>query len=328
MGSSIMRKLLSFARTLCFAALGFSPLAQAQEYPSAPITIVVPYSPGGTVDAMARLFGAALQEKWGQSVVIENRAGGNGTVGAQLVARAKPDGYTLLVSAEGPLVINQHLYSQFNYDPTAFVPVSIICSSPMYLSVAPSAVPSKNLEELIAYAKANPDMLRYGTSGVGAPTHLSGVMLEMLTGVKLTQIPYKGGAQALTDFLGGHINMLFAFQTSAAKHFNTDQMRVLAITSPGRHPSYPDIPAIAETLPGFSALSSIALVAPPGTPADIASKLSGAVAEAMKDPETKKIIDELGSTAIGNTPAEADTYLKKDSGRWGEVIRAANLTLK
>ncbi|GAA4325854.1 tripartite tricarboxylate transporter substrate binding protein [Pigmentiphaga soli] len=301
-----------------------SSASYAQAYPHAPITIIVPYPAGGGVDTMARLFGAALQAKWGHPVVVENRAGGNGAVGAQLVAKASPDGYTLLASAEGPLVMNQHLYTKLNYDPTAFTPVTIISSSPMFLSVTPS-VPVGNLAELLAYAKAHPGALRYGTSGVGAPSHLSGVMLEMKTGIELTQVPYKGSAQSLSDFLGDHINMLFAFQTSAGPYFNTDKMKVLAVTSPQRHPAFPAIPAIAETLPGFAALSWVAMVAPPGTPPEIASKLSSAIAEAMKSPEIKKKIEELGSTPIANTPAEAGAFLKEESGRWGEVIRAAKL---
>ncbi len=316
-----------FGGMLGIAALSGFPTAHAQDYPSAPITIIVPYPPGGSVDTMARLFGASLQAKWGQPVLVENRAGGNGSVGAQLVARAKPDGHTLLVAAEGPVMVNQHLYSKLSYDPAAFEPVTIISSSPMFLSVTPSSVPVSSVDELIKYAKAHPGSLRYGSSGVGTPSHLSGVMLEMKTGIQLSQIPYKGAAQALNDFLGGHINVLFAFQTSAGPYFNTDKMKVLAVTSPKRHPSFPAIPTVAETLPGFSSQSSVTMVAPPGTPVEITAKLSNAVAEAMKSPEIKKKIDELGSTPIGNTPAEAAAYLKEESQRWGQVIRAANLKM-
>jgi tripartite-type tricarboxylate transporter receptor subunit TctC len=316
----------TFERMLFAAALACCATAHAQGYPNRPITIVVPNPAGGGVDTIARLLAASLQAKWGQSVVVDNRAGGNGNIGAQRVATAAPDGYTLLASAEVPLIMNQSLYSKLAYDPSAFVPVSIVTSSPMFLVVNPS-LPVKNLHELVAYARAHPGGIRYGTPGMGTPTHLTGVMLEMKTGIQLTQIPYKGSSQALTDFLGGQINMLFAFQTSAGPYFDTDRMRVLAVSSAKRHPQFPNIPAMAEELPGFSAQSVVALVAAPGTPPGIARKLSDAVAETLKDPDVRKHIEELGSTEIGNTPEEAGTYLKEQSESWGKAIRVAGIKI-
>jgi tripartite-type tricarboxylate transporter receptor subunit TctC len=312
---------LAAALMLC---AGIPAHAAGQDYPNRPITIVVPYTAGGGVDIVARLLAVALQSKWGQSVVVENRAGGNGNIGAQIVSTSPADGYTLMASAEGPLVMNQSMYGKLNFDPTAFVPVSIVSASPIFVAVRPS-VPAHNLKELIAYAKEHPGDLRYGTSGVGTPTHLTGVLLEQRTGMSIGHIPYKGSSQSLSDFLGGQINMLFTFQTSAGPYFNTDKMRIVAVASPQRLPQFPDIPTVAEDLPGFTTQSWVALVAAPGTPPAIAHKLSDAVAQALRNPDMKKRLGELGSTPIGSSPDEASAYLKEQAQSWGKVIRGAGL---
>ncbi|MPZ39059.1 MAG: tripartite tricarboxylate transporter substrate binding protein [Rhizobiales bacterium] len=315
-----------FAR-LCLllaAASLICATARAQDYPNRRITIVVPNTAGGGVDTVSRLVATALQAKWGQTVVVENRTGGNGNIGAQRVASAAPDGYTLLASAEVPLIMNQSLYSSLSYDPKAFVPVSIVSASPIFLVVHPS-LPVKSVDELVAYAKAHPGEISYGTPGVGTPTHLVGVMLETKADIKMTQVPYKGSSQALSDFLGGHINMLFAFESSAGPYFGSDKMRLLAVSSPQRETRFPEVPAMSETLPGFSAQSVVALVAPPGTPPAIARKLSDAVAEAVKSPELSKRLVQMGSTPIGNTPEEAGAYLKEVGDSWGRAIRTAGI---
>jgi tripartite-type tricarboxylate transporter receptor subunit TctC len=315
---------------LVIAASLVGAAARAQEsanaYPDRRITIVVPFTAGGGVDTVTRLVAAALQTKWGQTVVVENRPGGNGNIAAQRVATAAPDGYTLLASAEIPLIMNQSLYSSLSYDPKAFVPVSIVSASPIFLVVNP-ALPVKSVDELIAYAKAHPGELRYGTPGVGTPTHLVGVMLETKANIKMTQVPYKGSSQALNDFLGGHINMLFAFESSAGPHFGSDKMRLLAVSSPRREARFPDLPAMSETLPGFSAQSVVALVAPPGTPPAIAHQLSNAIAEAVKSPDLSKVLAHMGSTPIGNTPEEADAYLKEMGDIWGKAIHTAGIKI-
>jgi tripartite-type tricarboxylate transporter receptor subunit TctC len=316
---------MRFLMTL--AAMALTLPAYAQSYPDKPITIVVPYTAGGGVDMVARMLAASLQARWGQTVVVDNRPGGNGNIAAQRVATAAPDGYTLLASAEMPLIMNQSLYSSLPYDPNAFVPVSIVSGSPMFLAVLPS-LPVHNVKELMDYARTHPGDVRYGTPGMGTPTHVIGLMLESQAGITLTQVPYKGSSQALNDFLGGHINMLFAFQTSAGQYFNTEHMRVLAVSSAKRDPQFPDIPAMSETLPGFSAQSVVALVAAPGTPPAIARKISDAVADAIKDPAMKKHLEELGSHGIGNTPEETGRYLTEQRASWGKEIHRAGLKIE
>jgi len=303
----------------------FAPTAQAQEYPNKPIKIVVPFPPGGSTDIWARVFADKLRAKWGQPVLIENRAGAGGNVGAEMVARSAPDGYTLLVTAPGPLVINRALFGKLNFDPEAFVPVSIMAGNSSVLAVHPK-MPVQNMTELIAYARANPGKLNYASAGSGTIQHLAGEMLASKAGLKMTHVPYKGNGPALADLLGGQVEMMFVELSTALPHIRSGKLRALAVGTEKRTPFLPNVPTASETVPGVITVAWIGMVAPPGTPAPIATKLADALNEALRQPDVIQKLTQLNVDAIGNSPAEMAKILKEDTERWGAIIRATGAT--
>ena len=313
---------------LLVAVLAYSAVATAQDFPVKPIRIVVPYaSGGGMADRMARLVAEKLQVKWSQPIIVENRAGAAANIGAEYVAKSSPDGYTLLYLETGPLVVNKSLFSKLAYDPEAFVPVSLMVTSPNVLIVNPK-VPASSLQQLIAFATANPDRLNYGSNGSGGAPHLTAEMFKTMARVKMVHVPYKGVPPALTDLLGGQLDVMFVGLGSVLQQIRAGKLRVLGVGSEKRSSLLPDTPAIAEVLPGFVSGGSFGMVAPPTTPPAIANKLSGAIAEFLKQPEVVKQLLDLNLEVIGSTPAEMASFLKQDSDRWGPLIKSLGVTVE
>jgi tripartite-type tricarboxylate transporter receptor subunit TctC len=310
-----------FARMLLAAAcLACAVAVHGQDYPSKPVKIIVPFPPGGGNDAIARTVGEKLQLAWGKSVVVENRVGAGGNVGAEAVFTAAPDGYTLLLSTQGPLVVNKSLYARLAYDPDAFVLISLVAATNSLLVVHPK-VPATTLQQLIAYARANPDRLNYASQGVGSAAHLAAELFKSLADVKIVHIPYKGTGPAMVELLAGQVDMMFAEPSAADPHIRAGKLRALGVGSAKRNAALPDLAAIAEVLPGFIALTWYGMVAPPGTPTSITNLLSSAVADALKQPDVAKRMVALGINAIGGTPAEMAQFMDQERERWGRVVR-------
>jgi len=307
-------------RMLMVAALACCLPAHAQDYPSKPIKFVVPSAAGSGVDFIARLVGENLRAKWGQPVVVENRPGGGLNIGAELVAQAVPDGYTLLFTPPAPLVINKSLYARLNYDPDEFVPVSLVQSTPLVLVVTPKLA-AENLQQLIALVKAKPNRLNHMSGGSGSMMHLAGELFNSMAGVKIVNIAYKLVTTGLTDLISGQVDMSFFDLGTVFPHIRAGRLRVLAIGSDKRHPLLPNVPTVSEFLPGYFATTWSGIVAPAGTPPAIVNKLAAAVAEVMKLPNTVEQLSARGSTAIGSTPAEMAAFMKQERERWNNVIR-------
>jgi len=311
------------------AAWGAGGSASAQAYPNKPIHIVVPFAPGGITDILARSLGQKLTDAWGQQVVIENKPGANSQIGAELVAKAAPDGYTLLVSADTTFVMNPHLYARLSYDPVKdFAPVTGLGISPQALVVHPS-VPVKTFAELIDHAKKNPGALNYGTFGPGSTGHLNIVLLEMLTGAKFTAVHYKGANPAITDVLGGHIQMIIVSIGLVRKHFEAGTLKLLGFGSTARLAEFPDVPTIAESLPGYEAGAWYGLVAPKGTPRDIVDKLNAETQKIFSDPAFReKYLAPAMTFSIASSPEKFGERIEADLAKWGKVIRDAKVQVE
>ena len=296
--------------------------AAAQAYPEKPIRMITPYAPGGGSDTLARILGQKLLEAWGQPVVVDNRPGGGGIIGAETVARAAPDGYTLLVTPSAVLTINPHLYSSLRYDTFRdFAPVTIASNSPYFLVVHPK-IPATNVRELIAYAKANPGKMNYSSSGSGSSTHLAGVLFNQMAGVDIVHIPYKGAAPAIVDLLAGNIQMRFSSVVPVLPHVKSGRLRGIAISSAKRYGPLPDVPTIAESgLAGYTVESFYAVVAPVGTSRAIIAKLNAELVRNLKSPEVAAHMAADGAEVIGSSPAELAKALRDDYARWAKPVK-------
>ncbi|MBV8030238.1 MAG: tripartite tricarboxylate transporter substrate binding protein [Betaproteobacteria bacterium] len=317
-------------RALSFAALvAACGAAPAQPYPSRSVTFIVPFSPGGGTDISARTVAAKLTSKWGQSVVVENRAGAGGILGADAVARAKPDGYTLLIANVGTQSINPTLYPKLPYDPDhAFAPISLICELPFVLMASPSFPPS-SVKELVAYVKANPGKVTYASSGLGGSPHLTAELFQLLTGTTLTHIPYKGGGPAMTDLMAGHVDILFASVLEGSGFIKTGKLKGLAVTHAKRSPALPEVPTIGEAgVKGGESGSWIALLGPAGLPAAIVSKVGADVKEAVAAPEVQEKLIAQGAVPQASTPAELQALIDADRERYGRIIRDKKLKVE
>jgi tripartite-type tricarboxylate transporter receptor subunit TctC len=323
LGARCARAAVAAAAMLAIALAGS---ASAQTYPTKPIRVVVPYAAGGITDILARALGQKLGEALGQSIVIDNRPGANSQVGAEIVARAAPDGYTLIVSADTTFVMNPHLTPKVAYDPLVdFIPVSGLGISPQALVVHPS-VSAKTMSELIALARAKPGELNYGTFGIGSSGHLNIELLQSLTGTKFTAVHYKGAAPALTDLIGGHIQMMIVSIGLVTQAWQTGQLTVLGFGSTARIPQYAQVPTIAETLPGYEAASWYGLVAPAGTPRAIVDKLSAETQRIFAEPAFReKFLAPSMIFSIAGTPEDFAQRIKADYAKWGKVISDANV---
>lgn len=294
-------------------------------YPSRPITIVVGFSAGGTTDIITRLISDELRKGLGQPIVIENRPGAGGNIGAELVARAKPDGHTLLMGSVGPLAINASLYKRMPYDNLKdLTPISLVAHVPNMLVVNPRTVPAQTFQEFVALAKANPGKYFYASTGSGTSSHLSGVLLNQLAGLDLTHVPYKG-AVALNDVLSGEsVQCMFATIPSAIQLVRGGKLRALAVTSLRRSGGVPDVPTVAESgFPGFDASSWFGLVGPAGLPREIALKVQGEVARILKDPALREKFIQQGADPIGSTPDEFGQYMKDETAKWAKIVKAS-----
>ena len=292
----------------------------AQAYPSKPVTVVVPFSPGGGTDIGARLIAQKLTAKWGQSVIVENRAGAGGLVGADLVAKAKPDGYTLLVGNVGTQAINQSLYKMpYNAD-TAFAPISMIAELPFVMLAGPS-VNAKTPKEFVALTKAEPGKRTYASSGQGGSPHLTAEIFQGAAGVKLTHVPYKGGGPAMTDLMAGHVDILFASVLEGSGHVKAGKLKALAVSSATRSPALPDVPTLAEAgIANSESGSWIAMFAPTGTPQAIVDKIAADIKEAVAQADTKQTLIGQGATPWSTTPSELKAIIERDRVRYGKVI--------
>ena len=310
------------------AILSISTATPAQTFPSHTVRIIVPFPAGGTADVMPRVVADWLSRKWGQPVVIENKTGAAGNIGAEAAYRSEPDGYTLLASPPPPLVINQNLYPNLPFAPAKFVPISVMGIVPNALVVNRKKIAAKTVADFIAYAKANPGKITAATQGNGTTSHLTSELFQMMAGVKFTHVPYRGSAPALQGLLAGDVDIMFDNLGVSLALVKGGQLKLIAVGTDKRMTALPDVPTIAETLPGFAASAWFAVVAPPGTPAPIVAKISADIADAIKDPAVAKRLAELSAEPVGDTPAEAAAFMRDEVERWNKVIKAANVRLQ
>jgi tripartite-type tricarboxylate transporter receptor subunit TctC len=308
------------------AMLAALPQADAQDYPSRPVKIIVPFPAGGTADVMPRVIGEWLSRKWGQPVVVENRTGAAGNIGAEAVAKAEPDGYTLLSAPPPPLVINQNLYPKLGFDPNEFVPIVIMGRVPNALVVNPK-LPLNSVAEVIAYAKANPGKLTSATQGNGTTSHLTSELFQMMADVKFQHVPYRGSAPALTDLVAGSVDLMFDNLGVSLPLVKGGQLKLLGVATPKRMASLPDVPTIAETLPGFESAAWFAIVAPPKTPQAVVDKINADVNETLRQSDIVQRLTQLSAEPIGGTPQATAAYMREEIERWHKVIKAANVKL-
>lgn len=301
----------------------------AQSYPSKPITIIVPFSAGGTTDILARSIGQKLGERWKTSVVVENKTGAGGNIGTAQVARSAPDGYTLVMGTIGTHAINPSLYKDMPYDAIkSFAPISRAAMVPNAL-VVPTAAPYDTVQALIAYGRANPGKLTFGSSGHGSTLHMSGETFKVMTGVDMQHVPYKGSSPAVADLIGGQISMIFDNLPSALPHIKSGRLKVLAVTSAQRSDQLPDVPTVAQAgVPGFEVMSWFGLWAPAGTPTDIVAKLNQAVVEIINTPDMQKQIRDQGALPHPETPAEFAAFIAAEGIKWADVVRNAKLAIQ
>ena len=308
-------------------ALVSSAPAPAETFPSRPIRIIVPYPAGGPTDVLARLIGAKMSAMLGQAMIVENKPGGaGGTVGAKVVSTSEPDGYTLLISQVGALTISPTIYKIPDTEVAkVFAPVALVAVSPQLLCVTPS-LPATSLAELIAYAKANPGKVNFGSAGVGSQPHVLGELLKLVAGVNLTHVPYRGSAPAITDLLGGQIQMMFDTPVVMLPHVAAGKMRALAITSPKRSPQLPDVPTVAESgYPQLEANLWSGLLAPAGTPPEVVAKINATFNEAMNTPEMRAALQKLGAEPQAMSPQEFGRFLAAETQRWSAVVTRAGI---
>ncbi len=317
---------------LAIALQAISSVAYSQSiaaFPTHPVTLVVPFAPGGGTDIGARLIANKLTQKWGQSVIVDNKGGAGGVLGADVVAKAKADGYTLLFGNVGTQSINPALYKKLPYNfETAFAPVSLVAELPFFLMASPSFAP-KTTRELIAYAKANPDKVTYASSGNGGSPHLSAEVFQAMAGVKFTHIPYKGGGPAMNDLMAGHVNILFASVLESIGFIQSSKLHALAVTTKTRSSAAPTVPTIAESgLAGFESGSWIGILAPAGTPQAIIDKIAADVKEALTHQDTRDAFAKQGANPIGSTPAQFKALIDTDLKRYTKIIQEKNISIE
>lgn len=313
------------ATVLSVAAVG---AAQAQGYPNKPVRVIVPYPAGGTTDIIARVAAQQLSERLKQPFVVENKAGANGAIGSVEVARAPADGYTLLMGTASTHGINSAVYKSLPYDAVKdFAPVTIVASTPNIIAVHPS-VPAKNLQELLALAKAQPGKLNYGSTSLGGSPHMSAELLKMMAGVDMVHVPYKGAAPMLTDLMGGQVQIGFDNLPSTINFVRSGKVRAIAVTTPQRWPGAPDIPTVAESgLPGYEVSGWFGLLAPAGTPPAVLATIQQALAEAVKQPDVNKQMLDLGAQPVANTPDAFAKLVQADVAKWRDVVKTTGVKL-
>jgi tripartite-type tricarboxylate transporter receptor subunit TctC len=320
---------LAFAAILAASAALAASSARADDYPSHPIKLIVPYAAGGGADSVARIVARRVGQTIGQPIVIENRGGAGSIIGTEAVQRADPDGYTLLLGQSGPISINPAIYKNLRYDPVKdFAPITMTTAYPYILVVNPT-LPVKNLQELVALAKAKPGEFNYGTTGVGAANHLVSELFNGKAGIKMVHIPYRGTALAVTDLIAGQVTMVFADPISALAHIQAGTLRALAVTSKERSAVAPDVPTIAESgYPGFDAIGWHGILAPAKTPPAIVKKLNDEIVKALQDPDTKALLEKQAMQTVGDTPEAFAAFIQQDIAIWKDVATQANVEVK
>ena len=316
-----------FTRALCAVCVCLlSQLAWSQTYPAKTVRMIVGFSPGGSTDVTARLVAQKLTDAWRQQVIVDNRPGAGGNIGAELVAKAPPDGYTLLVATTGVMAINHKLYRSLPYDALRdFAPITQFGSLPLILVIHPS-LPARSVKELIALAKAKPGQLSYASSGVGGATHMTAEVFRMMAGVDIVHIPYKGSGQALVDVISGQVPIAFDQITSSYPHVESGKLRVLAITSGKRFPTLPNVPTIAEAgIKGYEADSWNGLAAPAATPKDVVARIQTEVARVLHAPDMKDRLLKDGIEPVGSTPDQFAAHIRSERAKWEKVVDAAGI---
>jgi tripartite-type tricarboxylate transporter receptor subunit TctC len=318
-----------FALGLLVGALAWLPNAGAQEYPTKPIRLVITYPPGGNTDLVGRALALKLGEFMGQQVVVDNRGGAGGVLGSMITAQSAPDGYTIMLGTSAGMVINPLLSRKLTYDPVRdFAPVSMVVIVPQLLVINPQ-LPVKNVRELIAFAKAKPGYLNAGSSGVGTPNHFGTELLKWLAGVDIVHVPYKGGAPALTDLLGGQIQMAFSSVPAVLPHIKAGRLVALGVGSAKRSPALPNIPTIAEAgVPGYEYTTWYGIFAPAKTPRTLIARLNAEIVKAMETPDIKDRFTALGGDPDPGTPEELRAYMANESAKWAKIIKAANIRIE
>jgi tripartite-type tricarboxylate transporter receptor subunit TctC len=329
MGRCRFSALLVAAMTLAAGVSTLSAQESAADFPSRNIDLIVPFPAGGTADIIARFAAQGVSEAWNRPIVLQNKAGATGAIASEFVANAPGDGYTLLLATSSTHTVNAAFRKDLPFDPVKhFAPVTLFVVVPNVLVINPNKVPVHTVAEFIAHLKANPGKLNFGSSGIGGTSHFAGELFSLMTGTKMTHVPYRGSAPALNDLVAGNIDLVIDNISTVWPQVQQGRLRALGIANPQRSPLAPGVPAIAETVPGYEAVSWNGLVAPIATPEPIVRKLSQAFGAAMRKPDVVKKIEELGSTVAPNTPDEFKTFIDEDLARWVRVARESNLTSK
>jgi len=316
------------------AALGLAAVllaagpAPAQDYPNRAVKIIVPFPAGGTADVMPRIVADWLSRKWGQAIIIENKTGAAGNIGAEAAFNADPDGYTLLSAPPPPLVINRNLYPNLPYDAAQFVPISVMGIVPNALVVNPKKVTANTVQQFIAYAKANPGKISAATQGAGSTSHLTSELFQLMAQVKFVQVPYRGSAPALQGLVAGDVDIMFDNLGVSLSLVKGGQLKLIAVGTPGRMSAMPGVPTIADTLPGFASSAWFAVVGPPKLPPRIATKISADIAEAIKRPDIRQRFEDLSAEPVGSDPAQTAKFMREEVERWNKVIKAAKVKLE
>jgi tripartite-type tricarboxylate transporter receptor subunit TctC len=323
---------LAAIATLGLAATVLDVSAQAPSaaaYPDRVVKIVVPYPPGGAIDPVARAIAQRLTERWPHPVIVENRPGGNTFIAAEAVAKAAPDGYTLIVAAVGTLAVNPNVYARLPYDPARdYAPITKLADLPLMLVVAPSA-PWQSVADVIDAARREPGKLTFASGGAGQGSHLAGELFKSMAGISITHVPYKGNAPAVADVMGGHVGMIFDGMAASLPNVRAGKLRALAVTTTKRSASIPELPTVAESgLPGFEVASWFGLLAPAGTPAPVIAKLNAAVVPILKEPDVVKLMDNLGLEPAPGTPDEFAAYIRAEQAKWARVVREAKIQIE
>lgn len=319
-----MNKLAPWSAALlcCFGA----PHASAQAYPARAVRMIVPFPPGGPNDILGRVVAQKASESLGQQIIVDNRGGAGGIIGTEAAAKAAPDGYTLLLSGTAALSINPSLHAKLPYDPVKdFAPISLLATAPSILIVHP-ALPVKTVKEFIALAKRKPGALNYASAGIGTPPHLAGELFKSTAGINITHVPYKGGGPALTDLLAGQVELYFSGISSAIPLIKDGRVKAIAVTSAKRSSIMPEMPTIAESgLPGYEVGNWYAILGPAGLPREIVSRVNTEIVKALKSPDTRRRVLELGADPVGSSPEQLAIHMKAEIAKWAKVIKAAGI---
>ena len=322
-----MRRILAACAAALLAALAASVAGAQGTFPTHTVRFIVPFPGGGINDVLARIVGDKLQTRWGQPIVIENKTGAGGNIGAELAYQSEGDGYTLLLSPPGPLAVNQSLYKQLSYKPSEFVPITVVGSVPNVVIVR-KELPVNSLKELIDYVKANPGKVTFGSQGNGATPHLTGMMFQGMTDTRMVHVPYRGENLVLNDMIGGHVDVFFGNLAAGGPPFRDGRVKILALADTHRSPMLPEIPTTAEAgLPGLVSTGWFALAAPPKTPPPLASEIAKAAVETIKMPDVQAKFRAASVEPVGNSPAEMAAFVAEESRRWSDIIKKNNIVV-